>query len=296
MKLINLIRNTIKGTKFQNWKVTSICYGYHTKFAIRNLTRPAVGTVLIQFKGLEIEIESKDITMLPTLLSGKYEVLEFTAVSRLIKSGEIFLDIGSNIGIWSLYVSRLVGPLGRVIAVEPNPKTLTILHRNLERNHELGRTVTVVPIAISNFSGISKLESTDYLGTSHLINDSRTKDSSAIEAESVQVDTLDHLILTLKTHPTFVKCDVEGFEAFVIEGGKEYLKSIKPRFLLEISGIQSKRENVDWDLAIKVIEGIYPTIEVFGPTAPIQKNKDLRDILQDILDDGRLHNILLIPS
>ena len=296
MKLISLVRNSIKRTRFQHWKITSICYGYYTKFVIRKLTRPTAGTVLIAFNGLEIEIESKDITMLPTLLSDEYEVLEFAAVSRLIKLGETFLDIGSNVGIWSLYVSRLIGPTGRVIAVEPNPETLIILHRNLQRNEELGQRVTVVPIAISNFNGVSQLESTDYLGTSHLINNLKTKDSSTIKAESVQVNTLDHLVLTLQESPTFIKCDVEGFEAFVIEGGRDYLNRTKPKFLLEVSGFQSKRQNVNWDNAIKILEEIYSTIEVFGPAVPIQRNKQLRDVLQVVLQDGRLHNILLIPS
>jgi FkbM family methyltransferase len=286
----------MKGTRFQSWKITSICYGYYTKFAIRKLTRPTTGTVLIAFNGLEIEIESKDITMLPTLLSDEYEVLEFAAVSRLIKSGETFLDIGSNVGIWSLCVSRLIGPTGRVIAVEPNPETLRILHRNLQRNEGLGQRVTVVPVAISNFNGVSQFENTDYLGTSHLINNSRIKDSSIVKAESVQVNTLDHLILSLQESPTFIKCDVEGFEAYVIEGGKDYLNRTRPKFLLEVSGIQSNHQNVKWDNAIKILEEIYSIIEVFGPTAPIQKNNKLRDVLEVVLQDGRLHNILLIPS
>ncbi len=286
----------MKGTRFQRWKVTSICYGYYTKFAIRKLTRPTTGTVLIAFNGLEIEIESKDITMLPTLLSDEYEVSEFAAVSRLIKSGETFLDIGSNVGIWSLCASRLIGPTGRVIAVEPNPETLRILHRNLQRNEGLGQRVTVVPVAISNFNGVSQFENTDYLGTSHLINNSKIKDSSIVKAEFVQVNTLDHLILSLQESPAFIKCDVEGFEAYVIEGGKDYLNRTRPKFLLEVSGIQSKHQNVNWDNAIKILEEIYSIIEVFGPTAPIQKNNQLRDVLEVVLQDGRLHNILLIPS
>ena len=129
-----------------------------------------------------------------------------------------------------------------------------------------------------------------------MINNLKTKDSSTIKAESVQVNTLDHLVLTLQESPTFIKCDVEGFEAFVIEGGRDYLNRTKPKFLLEVSGFQSKRQNVNWDNAIKILEEIYSTIEVFGPAVPIQRNKQLRDVLQVVLQDGRLHNILLIPS
>ncbi len=294
LKLITLFRKSLKGTRVQNWKITSNCYRLYTKLAIRKHERPTVGTILIGFKGIEFEIESKDITMLPTLLTEDYENLEFEAISRLINLGEVFLDIGSNIGIWSLYVSRLVGPTGEVIAVEPNPNTLALLERNLDRNPELARVVSVAPLAISNFNGTANFESTDYLGTSHLLSNSRMKDFSSTKVELVEVSTLDHLILDYEINPTFVKCDVEGFEAYVIEGGESYLRAKKPKILIEISGIQSARENVNWDNAIRILASTYSYIEVFGPTAQTQTSKGIGDILQNILSDGRLHNVLLI--
>ena len=294
MKLITLVRKSFKGTRFQNWRITSFFYRLYTKLAIRRYERPTVGTTLIGFKGIKFEIESKDITMLPTLISGDYEDLEFEAISRLINLGEAFLDIGSNIGIWSLFVSRLVGPTGEVIAVEPNPKTLALLERNLNRNPELGRVVTVVPFAISNFNGISNLESADYLGTSHLVSNSKMKDFSSTKADLVHVTTLDHLIIDYEINPTFIKCDVEGFEAYVIEGGENYLRARKPKILFEISGIQSARENVNWDNAIRILASTYSCIEVFGPTSHTHTSKRISDILQNILSDGRLHNVLLI--
>jgi hypothetical protein len=120
------------------------------------------------------------------------------------------------------------------------------------------------------------------------------KDFSSTKVELVEVSTLDHLILDYEINPTFVKCDVEGFEAYVIEGGESYLRAKKPKILIEISGIQSARENVNWDNAIRILASTYSYIEVFGPTAQTQTSKGIGDILQNILSDGRLHNVLLI--
>ena len=289
------MRNLLKGTRFQSWQIISYLYKIYTAFLIRNCERTSEDTVLINFKNIEFEIESKDITMLPTLISGEYEFLELAAVSKNIKPGDIFLDIGSNIGIYSLLVSGLVGSSGRVIAIEPHPKTVAILRRNVQRNIEIGHIVEVLQLAISNFNGISYLQSTTFLGTSHLISNPGRDNLPQPGLDPVKVCTLDRLVLELEMNPTFIKCDVEGFEAHVIEGALNYLNKAKPKILLEICGDQSRRENVSWEKAIKILGENYFTIEVFGPTACSQRESmPVAEVIQLTLNDGRLHNVLLV--
>src|SRR5882762_3283893 len=53
-------------------------------------------------------------------------------VTCILKKGDCFLDLGANIGYFSLIASRCVGPSGKVYAFEPTPKTIDKLKRNIE--------------------------------------------------------------------------------------------------------------------------------------------------------------------
>ena len=82
------------------------------------------------------------------ILYGGYETREIDLLCSFVKPGDCVLDVGANIGLYSLALSRAVGPSGRVIAVEPDPDNLALLRRNLQAN---GCTnVTVVEEALGD--------------------------------------------------------------------------------------------------------------------------------------------------
>ena len=75
---------------------------------------------------------------------------------QFVKQRDVALDIGANIGYTALHMAKFCGPSGTVFAVEPSPKNVHILRKNIELNG-LDNRVKVFPIAISSGVGKRKL-------------------------------------------------------------------------------------------------------------------------------------------
>lgn len=123
--------------------------------------------------------------------------------------GDVFYDLGANVGFFSLIGSRLVGATGQVVAVEPLPHAAELLRQNLATN---GFThARAIEAAIGAGPGAGVLE----LGTSSL--DGRL--SSGPDGLRVEVVSIDHGVEVLSWPlPTVIKIDVEGAEVRAIEG------------------------------------------------------------------------------
>ncbi|HUS52536.1 MAG TPA: FkbM family methyltransferase [Thermohalobaculum sp.] len=133
------------------------------------------------------------------------EVLEAT-----LKPGDVFIDAGANIGAFTLLGARLVGPEGRVIAVEMMPDTAALLRNHIAING-LG-WVEVVEQALSDQSGVELIARVPRLlaGQASIVRDTfRTDD---LIEHRVRTTTLDDLAAGLD-QIALMKIDVEGAEA-----------------------------------------------------------------------------------
>jgi len=83
--------------------------------------------------------------------------------NNTLREGMIFCDVGANIGIYSLLAARLVGPTGKVIAVEPEPANAALLRKNIALNQY--KHVEVIEKAISERPGILELYLSNYAGS-----------------------------------------------------------------------------------------------------------------------------------
>src|SRR5262245_36198270 len=63
--------------------------------------------------------------------SGEYEPTETQLVRQVLKEGDVFIDVGANIGWFTVHAAKLVGEKGQVIAFEPEPSNLAMLERNV---------------------------------------------------------------------------------------------------------------------------------------------------------------------
>lgn len=120
---------------------------------------------------------------------------------RHLRPGDLFLDVGANVGVYSILTSELGA---RVVAVEPDPPSITRLRENLDLN-DLG-TVVVLPVALGSASGTAALVS----------NDVFSRIGSGPDCVDVAVTTLDEVLGD--GYAAGVKIDVEGFERQVLEG------------------------------------------------------------------------------
>lgn len=171
-----------------------------------SLLRPRVAEVL----GHRMFLDSLDTLRLSA--NGIYEPLETEFIGRLVKEGDVVVDIGAQIGYYTLILAKLVGKDGRVFAFEPAPQNFALLRRNVAMNDY--HNVVAVQKAISNTTGQVRLYlSTEDMGD-HRIYDSGDRRKS-IEIEAIRLD--DYFESYLGSI-SFIKMDIQGAELGAIQG------------------------------------------------------------------------------
>jgi FkbM family methyltransferase len=165
-----------------------------------------VGPFLVRFDPRE-RVLSKRL-----ILRGGHESRELELLCSIVRPGDQVLDAGANVGIYSLFLSRAVGPTGRVVAVEPDPDNLEFLRFNLKING--CGNVTVCPCALGTSSGTVELyQVDDHRGNLSLADLGKTGRSIPV-TQRRGGDVLAELGL----RPRVAKIDVEGAEPQVLEG------------------------------------------------------------------------------
>lgn len=157
------------------------------------------------------------------ILYGSFEGREIELLCSRVRPGDCALDVGANIGLYSLALSRAVGPTGRVIAVEPDPENLALLRRNLQHN---GCTnVIVIGEALGDQAGTVLLYETDQANRGAL----STVDIAGVGQQSarpVPIRRGDTLLEEMGLKPRIAKIDVEGTEPQVLAGLGAYLPEV----------------------------------------------------------------------
>lgn len=158
-------------------------------------------------------------------------------VNTLLPQGGVFLDIGANLGFFSLLASNRVGPSGIVHSFEPVPAQYSHLVENLRRNGVTN--VTAQPFALSDREGsmdffVSKTWNSGVHSLFALPDSERTK---------VEVHTLDAYLASHKVRPPdLIKMDVEGAETLVLRGAAGLLRaSHRPFIVLEADDSHARR-------------------------------------------------------
>jgi FkbM family methyltransferase len=156
-------------------------------------------------------------------LEGERFVGERGLVAELVRPEDTVVDVGANIGYYSLLAARIVGPRGRIIAFEPEPDNLVELRMNIEGNG-LGMA-EIRPVAVGARAGtVSFLRG---------INGGVTDGAGDSGASTVQVPMV-ALDDVLEGPVGMIKIDVEGYEGEVLAGARRTIERCKPRLFVEI--------------------------------------------------------------
>jgi FkbM family methyltransferase len=143
-----------------------------------------------------------------------------SAVHRMLRPGDIFLDVGSNVGVFALFAAKVVGPHGTVVACEPGTVAYGDLRRNIALNQL--KNVKELKLALSD-AGSMKMLSINKLNSVNHLTESPDKDR---EYEVVRTADYDSLVDEDKLPvPRAVKIDVEGYEYSVLRGMRRTLSS-----------------------------------------------------------------------
>jgi len=149
-------------------------------------------------------------------------------------AGNTCIDIGANLGYYARTISRLAGPAGRVYAVEPVAPIRKVLSRNLRR---CGNT-EILPFALGAAAGPVRMgndsaRENGYFGTGrNFVNEGGGRSDVEFTAEMRRGSELFARLPRLD----FVKCDIEGYEAVVMEEMRPLLERFRPTVLIETGG------------------------------------------------------------
>jgi len=169
--------------------------------------------------GMKIFADPADQVIAPQLVEfGVWEPGLTALVRKRVRPGGTFVDVGANVGYYTLLAAKLVGPAGRVIAFEPVPAEFELMRRGVEANG-FHSGVYLEQKALSNKQGRLEL----YLSAANRGANSVVETSGEAHV-SVPAITLDEY-LGAGSPVDFIKMDIEGGEGFALEGMQQTLRS-----------------------------------------------------------------------
>ena len=159
-------------------------------------------------------------------------------LASTLEEGQVFLDIGANVGFYSLFAARRVGPSGRVLSFEPDPMTFESLDRSVRRNgFGWARCLNV---ALSDREGEMPFFTVSDGSAHSLVPEIERKAGRYSGQVSVRVTRLDDLMReTILDRPRIdlIKIDVEGEEPRTVAGMRATLEKFAwPRVWAEVRG------------------------------------------------------------
>lgn len=231
---------------FTSWRVLN--YKTRTKF----------GSIMVG--------NTQDIIQKYIYYFGTWEPHISIFISSRLKPGDIFIDIGSNVGYYSLLASNLVGTNGKVVAIEASPKVFDTLQKHIALND--ADNIRAICYAVSNERTrlvIHHGESSN-IGSTSIVRNFKESFHPDLEIEAAPLgDLLSHEEIT---KARMIKIDVEGAEWLVIEGMAQIFPLLNDdvEILLEVS----PEMLVQFD---KTINDLLDILGKYGFYAYIVRNK-----------------------
>lgn len=158
------------------------------------------------------------------------------AVTQIVRShlheGDVFVDVGANIGYFTLMAATIVGRNGHVHAVEPNPDNCHLITMSVEANGV--ENVTLYPFAAAEKTQMLQLDIAGTGSNSRVIDDSPQAVPGSSPPQQVQAVILDKVLAGLE-RIDLVKMDIEGAEPRALQGMMQILQRHRPILISEFS-------------------------------------------------------------
>ena len=196
--------------------------------------------------GVSLLLDPGDFVGRQILMGGDWQPEVWQSISAGLSAGAVFLDVGAHIGYDTLKASVKVGEGGKVIAFEPNPRTLEQLRANIAASH--AANVIVEPIACTDSEQTLTLYDSTSEGNSgasslSLANADETA-RGGLPSYAVRGRPIDHVIAELGLQRVdVIKVDVEGAEYLVLRGLRETLRRFHPKVVMEVVPAQLANMN-----------------------------------------------------
>jgi FkbM family methyltransferase len=218
------------------------------------------------------------------------------------------MDIGANMGEWSLHMAKMVGGNGRVFSFEPIPSMVQALEKTIAINNF--SQVSIAECAISNKIGHSSFsipfnkDNQAIPFWSQLVPEEQFTAPKSMDnlwdkvartkTSEVQTTTLDRFISEKNiTKLDFIKIDVEGHEKYVIEGGQKTLETLKPAMILEAASEETAAREI---IANQLRKLNYKLVGIVIQDGIIEASWSQYINMKDPFDPSYPVNVLFLPQ
>ena len=156
-----------------------------------------------------------------------------------VTNGMTCIDLGANIGYVTLLLADIVGPHGKIFAIEPDPNNVELLKNNIKINKFEERT-KIFQMGISNIKGVSDF----YIGLSSNLGGMIKRHNTNSDPIKIKIDTLSNFCKEYDI-PDLIKMDIEGYEVEVLEGMFDIIKerSDPCKIVMELHPVYYSKEH-----------------------------------------------------
>lgn len=247
---------------------------------------------LVDMGDFQIYVAPNDAAVGQHVAGGVYEPNVTAVFRRLLKPGMSVVDIGANIGYFTMLSATLVGASGHVLAIEPNPRNI----RMLEASRRINQFAHVTPLqaAAGRETGLLVLNTAYSNGTTSSVSDDVGR---LLEAETVGCVVVDAIVAQGRKID-FIKVDVEGAEYNALLGCTKTIAMHRPVILSEFSpGMLSGISGITGPDYLAWLMGIGYRVSVIGADgSTIAAGQNATAIMQDYMADGTDHiDVLATP-
>lgn len=240
--------------------------------------------------GVRMALDRADASVSIQIIEGDYEPHVAAILDRLLGPGDVFVDVGANVGYHTFRAASRVGADGRVVAVEANPENARLIAHTIESN---GLTnIELVPLALAGGRGYVSFG--NHVGSNGGFLPDGASTTGSGRGTIVPTVALDDLGVE---HVAVVKIDVEGAEGIVIDGARSTIEQFRPSIVMEFSQEMTTRVSartpsehlerfLDWGYAIAIID------RATHEPHPVGSVDQLLDGWGDFL---RIEDLLLTP-
>jgi FkbM family methyltransferase len=247
---------------------------YHTD-SFKQIFKPIIkGDLLIdvpQFKGTFIMDVRSHITK--RILRDKYYEPNLVACSiQYINPNTDVIDVGANIGLYTILYSKLISENNKVLSIEPVPEALIYFKKNLE-NNKCNNNVILYEGAATIGEGVININTIpgniEYSSIGSIVHNAvKNMDSISIKVNS---NSIDNLVLINNLNPGFIKIDAEGAEYSILAGCQNTLEKYKPVILFELDDKLLEEHGANSTSVLKILEKFgYKLINVNKPNNNIK--------------------------
>lgn len=239
---------------------------------------------LVELQAFKIYVMVDDLDVGLQIMRGNgYEPHVTQTLINTLKTGDVFLDIGANIGYFTLLAASIVQTSGKVISFEPNIQNLQLIYASiLENNFE---NIRVYPFAVSDSQQIMKIK--HFCSNGFL--ESPTSDQKNIQlVQTVRIDEL----LQSEKQINVIKMDIEGYEPPALRGMDNLIRKYRPVIFTEFSPWHIKhRCNVDPQEYLKQIESYNYRLSIIETSGYIAENLDANLVMSfwKKLNNDKMH-------